>query len=222
MTEMELAGADGSDRGKLERAAEQIRKTLLAFVEEGVGPITGSLSYAEDRKARVGDVEKAITRITRETQVATGTSGFVTGLGGLVTMPITIPAAFAGAALMNARMVGSIAHLRNYDLKDPFVQHLLLLVVAGQSANTAMREVGVKVTTKLATKAIADISIDTIRAINKKLGIQLLAKYGTQRSAITLAKAVPIIGGVVGGAVDATFTKAVSVAAKKAFAADDK
>ncbi len=37
----------------------------------------------------------------------------------------------------------------------------------------------------------------------------MFAKYGTKRSAVTLAKGVPLVGGVVGGSVDAVSTRAV-------------
>jgi uncharacterized protein (DUF697 family) len=46
-----------------------------------------------------------------------------------------------------------------------------------------------------------------------------LAKYGTERAAVTLAKAVPVVGGVVGGSVDAAFTRSIGAAAKKMFPA---
>ena len=201
----------------LARSADQIRVALLKFVSDGAGPVTGAAGYATDRRERAGDADAAIRRIVRESQLSTGTSGFLTGLGGFVAMPVTIPAAFAGAALINARMVGAICHLRGYDLDDPFVQQMLLVTVAGGSANAALREVGVNVGRRAALAGIEHLSIDTIRAINKKVGFMLLAKYGTQRSAVTLAKMVPFVGGLVGGTVDASFTKAVASAAKKAF-----
>lgn len=224
MTDLVLASDE--DNGKVSKAlaktAEQLRKGLVAFVEDGAGPITGSAAYASDRLERVGETEKAIQRVVRETVASAGAAGFVTGLGGFATMPITLPANLAGAALLNARMVGAIAHLRGYDLRDPIVQQLLLLVVAGESANAAMRDVGIKVGKKFAERGVERISVETIRKINQKVGFMLLAKYGTKRSAVTLIKIVPFVGGVVGGTVDATFTKAVATAAKKAFPADGK
>jgi len=215
------AGADSENDSRvgraLARSADQIRTSLLKFVSDGAGPVSGAKAYAADRLEREGNAEAAIRRIVRESQLSTGTSGFVTGLGGFVTMPITIPAAFAGAALLNARMVGAISHLRGYDTEDPFVQQVLLVVVAGGSANAALREVGVNIGKKAAVNAVKNFPIETIRAINRKVGFMLLAKYGTQRSVITLVKVVPVLGGFVGGAVDATFTKSVATAAKKAF-----
>jgi hypothetical protein len=217
-TEAVAAGENESAaRRALSRSADQVRVALLKFVRDGAGPVTGSAGYAADRLERTGDADAAIRRIVRESQLSTATSGFVTGLGGFVTMPVTIPAAFAGAALLNARMVGAICHLRGYDVEDPFVQQMMLVTVAGGSANVVLREAGVNIGRRAAVAAIEHLSIDTVRAINKKVGFMLLAKYGTQRSAITLAKAVPFVGGLVGGTVDASFTRAVAAAAKKTF-----
>ncbi len=35
-----------------------------------------------------------------------------------------------------------------------------------------------------------------IYAINRQVGFALFAKYGTKRSAVTLVKGVPLVGGV--------------------------
>lgn len=82
-----------------------------------------------------------------------------------------------------------------------------------------LAEFGVTAGRKVAETAIKRIPIDVIRKINKRVGFMLIAKYGTKRSVVTLAKAVPLVGGAISGAVDASFTKAVSTGAKRAFPA---
>jgi hypothetical protein len=207
-------------KGALERSASKVTDVLLSSVRDGIGPMSGAAAYADERRERYdGDVEKAIKRIISETTAASATAGFVTGLGGFVTMPVTVPANLAGSALLNARMVASIAHLRGWDVRDPATANLILLLVAGESATAAVRTVGVKVGQELTKSAIKKLPIEVIRAVNKKVGFMLLAKYGTKRSAITLVKAVPFVGGAVGGTVDAGFTRAAAAAAKKAFPA---
>lgn len=134
-------------------------------------------------------------------------------------MPVTVPANLAGSALLNARMVAGIAHLRGWDVRDPATANLILLLVAGESATAAVRTVGIKVGQELTKSAIKKLPLEVIRAVNRKVGFMLLAKYGTKRSAITLVKAVPFVGGVVGGTVDAGFTRAAASAAKKVFPA---
>lgn len=133
-------------------------------------------------------------------------------------MPVTLPVNTAGSLIINARMVGAIAHLRGYDIKDPHTQAVLMLVVAGSGGQAALAELGVTIGKQGAKQAINAVPIAVIRAINKKAGFYLIAKYGTERSAITLAKLVPGVGGIVGGSVDASLTRFIGRQAKKAFA----
>lgn len=164
-------------------------------------------------------VELAIRRVIREGVTAAGTAGFVTGLGGLVTMPVTVPTNMAGALVINARMVGAIAHLRGYALDDPHIRAMIPLVVADSSAQGFASELGSKLGQAVTKQAIKAIPMSVIHRANARAGIYLVAKYGAQRSAITLAKAVPFGGGVVGGDVDATLTRALGALAKRAFPA---
>lgn len=134
---------------------------------------------------------------------------------------MTIPASLASALIINVRMVGAIAHLRGYELSDPHTEALAMLVAAGSSGQTALTMLGVRVGEQAVKQAIRAIPMSLIREINRRATFMLLAKYGTQRSAITLAKLIPVGGGVVGGTVDATLTRAAGRAAVVAFAQGD-
>ncbi len=71
----------------------------------------------------------------------------------------------------------------------------------------------------MTAQMIKAIPIAVIRRVNARVGFMLIAKYGTQRSVLTLAKGIPIAGGLVGAGVDATFTTLVGRAAKANFPA---
>src|SRR6185437_16633197 len=114
----------------LDKLGSALVKQLMKVVDEGVGPITGSRDYAEARLAHFGDPEKAIKRIVAETTASSATAGFVTGLGGFITLPVTLPANITGQAILNARMVGAIAHLRGWDLQDELVRNSVLITIA--------------------------------------------------------------------------------------------
>ena len=83
-------------------AAEKLTALVGKVVDDGVGPIQGSRTYAQDRlerarregrsEAEAEAVDAAIKVIIRESVAAAGTTGFVTGLGGLLALPITLPA----------------------------------------------------------------------------------------------------------------------------------
>jgi hypothetical protein len=206
---------------KIEMVGRQLQRLTQRAVGEGVGPLSGSVAYAEARMTAGGagerDPEAAIRRVVRESVAASGAQGFVTGVGGLAAMPVTLPANLAGSLIINARMVGTIAHLRGYALTDPHTQAMITLVAAGSSAQSAISAFGVKVGQQAAMQAIKKLPMSVIHQVNKKAGFYLVAKYGSQRSAITLVKAVPAVGGVVGGTVDAALTASIAKAAKKVF-----
>jgi hypothetical protein len=201
----------------LEKLGSALMDQLMRVVDKGIGPITGSRDYAEARLAQFGDREKAIKRIVAETTASSAVAGFVTGLGGLITLPLTLPANITGQAILNARMVGAIAHLRCWDLQDEFVRNSVLITIAGGTPNAVLAEFGVTVAQKSAEAAIKKLPIAIVREINKRVGFMLVAKYGTKRSVVTLTKLVPGFGGVVGGAVDATFSRLVARLARKSF-----
>jgi hypothetical protein len=231
---------DGAIKTKAEKASQQLTRMVGSVVRDGVGPVTGSVAWAEARLARIQgeryvpndaptrrvneadaeDVEKAIKRLIVESVEAAGVNGFLTGLGGLIVLPVALPANLAGALVINARLAGAIAYLRGYDPLDPHVQTMVALVAVGSNVQRLLADLGVKVANKVAMKAIAAIPIKALHAINRKVGFMLLAKYGTKRASITLVKLVPGIGGLVGGAVDAAMTAAIGKTAKSIFPAD--
>ncbi|MEW2443190.1 EcsC family protein [Micromonospora marina] len=223
------------DDEKTSRTALALVNTVNKVVRNGIGPVTGSAAWAESRLRAVQgdrydgsllgrrggtpaeDVDKAIGRLIKESVMAAGSAGFVTGLGGFLTLPITLPANVAGALVINVRLAGAIAYLRGYDLDDPHTQAMIPLVAVGSNIQSTLSTLGAQVGVKLTEQAIRKTSIDLIRKINQKLGFMLLAKYGTKRAVITLAKAVPFVGGIVGGGIDATLTGAVGRSANKLF-----
>jgi hypothetical protein len=140
-------------------------------------------------------------------------------MGGLMTLAVSLPASMAGSLIINARMVGAIAYLRGYKLDDPHTQAMIMLTVAGSSAQAVLSELGVVIGKQAAKQAIAAVPMTVIRRINGKAGFFLLAKYGTKRSAVTLGKMIPGVGGVMGGGVDATATRAIGQVAKRVFPA---
>lgn len=228
--------AAGDDAGLV---ARQLDKLIEKVTVDGVGPLTGAITWADDRLARArrkqsgpgvdqddpaaedDAVERAIRRLTRESIQAAGAAGFVTGLGGFVTMPVTIPANMAGALVINARLAAAIAHLRGYDPLDPHVRTVVTMVAVGSSAQQIAHAAGVQIGQRAAMQVIRNVPVKVLRQLNKKAGFMLVAKYGTKRSVFTLAKGIPVAGGVIGGSVDATMTGLIGRTADKMFAPEN-
>ncbi|MCO7174811.1 EcsC family protein [Sporolactobacillus kofuensis] len=187
--------------------------------EKAINGLPGTETAAELAESYLrkhSSVEAAIDSLIRWQNAKGVTSGFVTGLGGLITLPVSIPANVASVMYVQIRMIATIAHMKGYDLKDDQVKTFVFVCLTGQAASDIMKQAGIKLGTALATQAIKKIPVEVIKAINKAVGIKLITKFG-QKGIINLGKAVPLLGGVIGGAVDGIGTHTIGKTAKKVF-----
>jgi len=145
------------------------------------------------------------------------TSGFITGLGGLIIIPVTIPANLASVLYIQMRMIAAIAILGGYDPKDDRVKTFAFSCLAGNLVKDTLKEIGIEAGKQFVLKnLIGKISEGTITRINRVVGFNLLTKFG-EKGMINLSKAVPVIGGVIGGAMDAAWVAKVGQTAKSLF-----
>lgn len=145
-----------------------------------------------------------------------GTTGFVSGLGGIITIPIMIPANITSIMFIQVRMIAAIAHMGGHDLKDDRVKALVYVCLTGNAAKDILKETGIIVGTKLTTSLIRKIPGKALSEINKKVGFRLLTKFG-QTGAVNLGKAVPLIGGIIGGTADLVATNTIGNIARDTF-----
>jgi len=182
----------------------------------GVKGLDSSIDLAESYTKNDDILYDQVNSLIRWQNTKAGTSGFVTGLGGLLTLPVSIPANIASVIFVQIRMIAAIAHMAGYDVKDDQVKTMVYACLTGNAAKEILKEVGIEIGSKLAISAIKGISGKTITAINQKVGFRLLTKFG-EKGAINLGKAVPILGGVIGGTVDSYTTNTVGNIARNAF-----
>lgn len=159
----------------------------------GVVGLDSASELAADYLKQEGTLIEQVDSLIRWQNTKAGTSGFLSGLGGLVTMPITIPANITSVMYVQIRMIAAIAHMGGHDLKDDRVKSLIYACLTGNAAKDIFKDMGIVIGRKLATNAIKNISRKTITAINQKVGFKLLTKFG-EKGVINLGKAVPILG----------------------------
>ncbi len=151
-----------------------------------------------------GTLEQQVDSLIKWQVAKAATSGFVTGLGGVMTMPLTVPANIASVIYVQIRMIAAIAYMGGYDIRDDRVKSLVYICMVGNGAKELLKDMSVKAGEKLLTKTI------------EKVSIKLTSKIG-EKGVTSLGKAVPVLGGVVGGSFDAVTTKVVGKVAKKIF-----
>ena len=199
---------------------DPIKKLLDWIVNVGINGFSvlpAAKKVAQDHLSACGyDKDKAINSIiTWRTAYAAGT-GFVTGLGGLATLPITIPASLASSYALAANTAAAIASVRGYDIESDQVRTFVLLALLGDSTLEVMKTVGVNLGTKLTKSLISQIPGKVLIEINKKVGFRLITKAG-EKGVVNLMKLVPIVGGVVGAGFDGTFVNKCGSVAKNLF-----
>jgi hypothetical protein len=180
----------------------------------GVETATG---LGDDYTKGEGSLHDRVNRLIRWQVAKASAAGFVSGLGGLLTMPITLPADFAVVSYIELRMIAAIAHMGGHDVHEDAVRTMAFVCMCGEAPAEVVRGVGVKLGEKLAEKAVQSISADAIKAINKAVGIRLLSKFGST-AVINFGKAIPFVGAAVGGAADGYFVNAVGNVARDFFA----
>lgn len=197
----------------------KVEKMLDWSYEKALIEIPGmdnAYELAENFLSKNDSTDGAINSLIRWQNTKLTTSGFLTGLGGLITLPVAIPANIASVTYVQIRMIAAIAHIRGYDLKDDQVKIFVFVCLTGQSASGVLKQSGIKAGTLMTKQMITKIPSGVIRSINKAVGFRLLTKFG-EKGVVNLGKAVPLIGGVIGGTVDGIGTNIIGKTAKKVF-----
>ena len=144
------------------------------------------------------------------------TSGFVTGLGGVITMPVAIPANIGSVIYVQMRMIACTAYMADYELSSDQTQTFVYACLAGVAVNSLLKQAGIKFGMKFATEIIKKIPGKVLTKINQKVGFRFITKFGT-KGIINLGKMVPGVGAIVGGGLDLVETKIIADRAYKWF-----
>lgn len=138
-----------------------------------------------------------------------GTSGFITGLGGLITLPVAIPANLASVIYVQLRMIATVAKIGGYDPSNDQVRTMAYVCLTGSAAADIIKKAGINIGEKITVNAIKKIPGTVLTKINQKVGFRLVTKFG-EKGAVNLVKLVPLVGGVIGGGIDVVGTKTIA------------
>lgn len=187
----------------------------------GMPGLESAQQLAEDFMKEEGTLSQKASKLIRWQNAKAGMSGFMTGIGGLLAMPLTIPANIGSVIYIQIRMVSAIAYMGGYDLKDSRVKSLVFLCIAGNAGKDILKNIGIAWTEKVITNALNHITSEAIIKINKAVGFKLVAQFGG-KGFINLSKVVPLVGGIVGATFDAVTTNAMGNVARKVFIKDNR
>lgn len=148
------------DRAKLPNADDIVKlfDTLYEKCLDGIPVVSPPVSdLVADYLEKDPDPAKACRNMHRNQVIKCTTSGVITGFGGLITMPVTIPANLGSVLYVQMRMIAATAQMAGYDLKCDQTQTLVYACLAGVSITEVFKAFGVQLGEKLAVGMIKKI-----------------------------------------------------------------
>ena len=110
----------------------------------GLPKMETAQDLAEKYLRKHNNIDDAINEFVNWQTAKCTTSGFLTGLGGLITLPVALPANITSVLYVQIRMIAAIAHMRGYDLKDDQVRTFVYVALTGQAATDILKQAGIK------------------------------------------------------------------------------
>jgi len=202
---------------------EQVQELLRVAYEaslNGIPNVSKPVEELADDYAKRHRTRQGAAKALINNQLAKcATSGFLSGLSGVLALPValaSIPANIANVLYVQIRMVAALARLGGYDVREDQVQTMVYVCLVGSAAADVLKEAGVKVGNKVALNAVKGIPGSVLAAINQKVGFRLATKFG-ETGVVNLGKLVPVAGALIGGGFDFATTRVIAMTAYSQF-----
>lgn len=175
----------------------------------GVGPFDSAADVARAAlEGAGGDVDRATEALVDSHVRLAGAQGFVTNVGGLVTLAVTVPANVTGLVMVQLRLHAAIAELRGLDLAEPGVRSAVMVTLLGHEETDALVRGGrLPGNARWLASHGAGVKDSTTQQVSAAVAADLVGALGGKGLITTLGKRVPLLGGVLGGVSDARATR---------------
>jgi len=138
-----------------------------------------------------------------------GWVGAATGVGGILVLPVTIPADLVASWRIQAFMCMSVAYVYGHTAETTDLKTDIYLIMAGDTAKQALKRLGIEVGKTVTRKAVEKyITREVMVKIWKVIGQRIITKAG-QKSLTSFTRMVPLIGAPIGFGFDWFSTRAV-------------
>lgn len=132
--------------------------------------------------------------------IKAGSSGFLSGIGGVVALPVLMPLNITSVLFLQTRLVAAIACIGKHNLADERIRALAGLCLCGNAAKLLLQELAIQTMERWTTVVTQQIVEKTLLIMAARTGMGA----GSQ-----LIRLIPLAGGVVNGAVDIASTRTI-------------
>ncbi|UAN46525.1 EcsC family protein [Serratia sp. JSRIV001] len=182
---------------------------LYAKALQGGPGISSAHQLAELYRNTFSTPQSAALSLVRWEAAKAATSGFMLGVGGMVTLPIALPASLVGPLLLQFRLIAAIALLGGYDVHDLRTRHLSYLCLGGTVAKDALQAYGTCLFQQMSTRSLEQMTEKTATGLATRLTTRLPTTH--------LSHLVPLLSGVVSGGLDYLAVRSAGALACAAF-----
>lgn len=172
-------------------------KIIDIIVESNPVSIREYVDKLREQNIGISNDDLAKKIVTRKS-FKNGLVGAATGIGGVITLPLTVPADLVTSWKIQAAMAFSIAYVYGHNPHTTDLKTDLYLILAGDSAKEALKRIGIETSKVLTKKGIEKyITREVMRHIWKYVGRKIITKAG-EKSLTSFVKMVPLVGAPIG------------------------
>ncbi len=199
----------------------QALDSCYQFAVIGIGRVSPSVrALAQDYLDKSPDQYTAAKKMINNQVLKCSTFGFITGFGGFMTLPVTVPANVGSVLYVQMRMIACTAWMAGFDPDSEGVRTMVYACLAGVKVDRIIDRLGSKFGEKVAVNIIKKIPGSVLAGINRRVGLRLLARVG-EKGISNVWKLVPGVGAVISGGFDFVDTSVIGERAYKWFMKSD-
>lgn len=191
-----------------------LEKLIDWMIESGQQDIN---EYVEKLRSQNPGIspDKLAKKIVRRKSIKNGFIGAITGVGGLITLPVTIPADLVISWKIQIFIALCVAYVYGHNSRTTDIKTDVYLILAGDSAKEALKRLGIEASKGVTKKAINKyITREVMVKIWNVIPQKIITKAG-EKSLTSFMKMVPLVGAPVGYAFDWVAAKTVGKTAIK-------
>lgn len=148
-------------------------------------------------------------KIVSRKALKNGLVGAITGIPGILSLPVTIPADLVASWRIQAFMAMCVAYVYGHTTETTDLKTDIYLILAGDSAKEALKRIGIEIGKTLTKKGVQKyVTREVMKKIWSVLGRKIITKAG-EKSLTSFMRMVPLVGGVVGFGFDWSYTRTV-------------
>lgn len=180
--------------------------------DKAVSGIAG-IESAETLAARYlidakGNVALAARNLIHWESIKAGSSGFLSGIGGVVALPVTLPLNITSVLFLQTRLVAALACLGQHRLSDERIRAMAGLCLCGNAAKALLQDLTLQAVDRWTAIISQQVAEKTLTLFTTRAGLV---------SAENIVRLIPLAGGVVSGAVDIASTRTIGRIASTTF-----